>query len=273
MNFQWNEPGRGNKQSDHSILSSLIAEFESISLAGLEETKAQLLTREESKHLMTLQQCRDLVQALAGSYRVLEIQGMRIGRYETMYYDTPLFLSYTQHHNGKSNRYKLRLRYYDSSGETYLEVKKKTNKGSTEKRRIKTSWSLAGFLPDQAEFLHTALPYDFQAFHPVIMTVYNRITLVSACSLERITFDLAISFHDGQHLISYPDLVIAEIKYEKGAKNSPALHALHAMGIRKRAFSKYCIGVSLLCNWLKHNRFKQNLLYLSHLTHSGGVPC
>lgn len=273
MNFQRKDPSEGNEQNDHTILSSLIAEFKGISLAGLEETKAQLLTREESKHLMTLQQCRDLVQALAGSYRVLEIQDTRIGRYETMYYDTPSFLSYTQHHNGKGNRYKLRLRHYNSSGETYLEVKKKTNKGSTEKRRIMTSWSPAGFLPDQAEFLHTALPYDFQDFHPVIMTVYNRITLVSAYSPERITFDLAISFSDGQHLISYPDLVIAEIKYEKGSKNSPALRALHAMGIRKRAFSKYCIGVSLLCDWLKHNRFKQNLLLLSHLKYAGGIPC
>jgi len=273
MNFQREDPCLGNEQDDCSDLSSLIAEFEGISLAGLEETRAQLLTREESKHLMSLQQCRDLVQALAGSYRVLEIQGTRIGRYDTMYYDTPSFLSYTQHHNGKGNRYKLRLRYYNSSGETYLEVKKKTNKGSTEKQRIKTPWSSAGFLPEQEEFLHSALPYDFRAFRPVIKTVYNRLTLVSAYSPERITFDMAISFRDGQHVISYPDLVIAEIKYEKSIKNSPALNAFHGMGIRKRAFSKYCVGVSLLCDWLKHNRFKQNLLFLSRFTHGGGAPC
>lgn len=254
-------------------MQSLISTFEGISLTGLEETKAQLMTRVESKHLMTLSQCKNLVQALADSYRVLEIQDTRIGRYETMYYDTLSFLSYNQHHNGKSNRFKLRLRHYNTSGDTFLEVKKKDNKGSTEKKRMKTTWSSAGFLPEQVEFLRSALPYDCQTFHPVIRTIYNRLTLVSTKSPERITFDMGISFDDGQHVISYPDLVIGEIKYEKGIKNSPALQAIHAMGIKKRSFSKYCIGVSLLYDWLKHNRFKENLLYLARITDGGGISC
>jgi hypothetical protein len=254
-------------------MQSLISTFEGISLIGLEETKAQLMTRVESKHLMTLSQCKNLVQALADSYRVLEIQDTRIGRYETMYYDTLSFLSYNQHHNGKSNRFKLRLRHYNTSGDTFLEVKKKDNKGSTEKKRMKTTWSSAGFLPEQVEFLRSALPYDCQTFHPVIRTIYNRLTLVSTKSPERITFDMGISFDDGQHVISYPDLVIGEIKYEKGIKNSPALQAIHAMGIKKRSFSKYCIGVSLLYDWLKHNRFKENLLYLARITDGGGISC
>jgi hypothetical protein len=231
------------------------------------------MTRVEDKHLMTLQQCRGLVKSLAGSYRVLEIEDTRIGRYDTLYYDTLAFDIYQAHHNGKANRYKLRLRHYDSSGETYLEVKKKDNKGTIEKRRMKTIWSQTGFLPGQVEFLRSALPYDFQVFHPVIRTIYHRFTLVSIKFPERITFDTGVSFDDGKRVLSYPDLVIGEIKYEKGAKNSPALKSLHAMGIRKRAFSKYCIGVSLLYTWLNYNRFKQNLLYLTRITKGSGVVC
>lgn len=253
-------------------MQSLIDEFEGISLTGLEEAKAQLMTRMESKHLMTRAQCKKLVQALGGSYRVLEIQDTRVGRYDTMYYDTPSFLSYLLHHNGKSDRYKLRLRHYDSSGETYLEVKKKDNKGITEKSRMKTTWPRTGFLPQQVAFLRSALPFDCLEFHPVIRTLYKRFTLVSTASPERITFDMGISFDDGKRVVSYPDLVIGEIKYEKSTKNSVALQTIHAMGIRKRAFSKYCIGVSLLYSWLKHNRFKENLLYLSRFTSGGGVP-
>lgn len=258
---------------DTSALSSVISEFESISLPELDETKARLLTRVESKHLMTLGQCSELVRTLTGSYRVLEIQDARIGRYETMYYDTPSFLTYLQHHNRKGNRYKLRLRHYDTSDETYLEVKKKNNKGSTEKSRIRTSWSSSGFLPDQVEFLRSVFPYDCRSFHPVLWTMYNRLTLVSRKSPERITLDTGITFGDGQNVISYPNLVIGEIKYEKGVKDSPALLALHGMSIRKRAFSKYCIGVSLLYSWLKHNRFKENLLYVARLAPGGVVPC
>lgn len=262
-----------NNPGDNPSLSSVIMGCESTSLSELEETKAQLLTRVESKHLMTRGQCRALVRNLADTYRILEIQGIRIGRYETMYYDTPSFLTYLAHHNRKGNRYKLRIRHYDTTDETYLEVKKKNNKGSTEKSRIRTSWSPSGFSPGQVEFLRAAFPYDCRGFHPVLWTVYNRCTLVSKTSPERITLDCGITFGAGQQVISYPDLVIGEIKYEKGVKNSPALLALHAMSIRKRAFSKYCIGVSLLYSWLKHNRFKENLLFLSKLSGGGRAAC
>ncbi|MCU0632676.1 MAG: polyphosphate polymerase domain-containing protein [Methanolinea sp.] len=254
-------------------LSSVIRKFESISLSDLEEAKAQLLTRVESKHLMTAAQCSTLISTLADSYRVLVINNTRIGRYETLYYDTSAFLTYLQHHNGKGNRYKLRLRHYESSDETYLEVKKKTNKGSTEKSRIRTCWPTNGFLPEQEEFLKSAFPYDYLGFFPALRTVYDRFTLVSTKSPERITFDTGVAFDNGQKVRSFPGLVIGEIKYEKGVRNSPALSALHAMGIKKRAFSKYCIGVSLLYDWVKRNRFKQNLLFLSKITPGAGIPC
>ena len=240
-------------------------DFGSISLKGLEEAKAGLLIREESKHLMTFDQCLDLLAELPDSYCVLEVNNSRITRYETLYYDTPAFLTFLQHHNGKGNRYKLRIRRYDSSKETYLEVKKKTSKGTTEKSRVRTWWTTAGFTPEQEEFLEAAFPYDYREFFPVVKTVYDRLTLVSTKSPERITLDSNISFLSGQEQKTYPGLVIVEIKHEKGIWASPALSALHTLGIRKRGFSKYCIGVSLLYDRVKHNRFKQNLLLLSKL--------
>ena len=258
--------------SPEQDLAHLLAGYESLSLAELEETRARLLNRVESKHLMTMAQCRDLLEEIFGSYRALEVQRSRIGRYETMYYDNAAFLTYCQHHNGKGNRYKLRYRRYGSSGETYLEVKKKTNKGATEKRRMKTCWPSSGFLPEEEAFLEEAFPYDWQEFHPVLTTEYDRITLVSNDSPERITFDTGVSFGNGQWSLTYPNLVIGEIKYERGVKQSPALRAIHAMGIRKRSFSKYCMGVMLLYD-LKHNRFKENQLFLQRNFSGGCVSC
>lgn len=245
----------------------------SISLKGLEEAKAGLLIREESKHLMTLEQCLDLLAGLSHSYSVLEVNNSRITRYETLYYDTPSFLTFLQHHNGRGNRYKLRIRRYDSSQETYLEVKKKNSKGTTEKSRIKTRWTTAGFSPEQKEFLESAFPYDSLEFSPTIKTTYDRLTLVSTESPERITLDSNISFLNGLEKRTYPALVIVEIKHEKGARISPALTAIQAMGIRKRSFSKYCIGVSLLYDRVKHNRFKPQLLFLSKITAGGCRAC
>jgi hypothetical protein len=210
---------------------------------------------------------------ISDSYRVLEVHNVRIGGYETRYYDDSSFTTYIQHHNGKGNRYKLRLRHYESSGETYLEVKKKSNKGSTEKRRIRTSWLSAGFLPEEERFLEAAFPYDCREFRPVLVTAYDRLTLVSTEFPERITFDTGISFGNGQQSVSYPALVIGEIKHEKSTKNSPAQLAIRSMGIQERAFSKYCIGVSLLYDRLKHNRFKPNLRFLSGLSLGGNLSC
>lgn len=254
-------------------LPSVVREFEGITLAEVAETKTQLLSRVESKYLMTIGQCRRLIRMISGSYRVLEVHNSRIGRYETRYYDDDAFTTYIQHHNGKGNRYKLRLRHYESSGETYLEVKKKSNKGSTEKRRIRTSWSKPGFLPEEERFLKSAFPYDCREFRPVLVTAYDRLTLVSTEFSERITFDIGISFENGPQSISYPGLVIGEVKREKSAKNTPAQSAIRSMGIQERAFSKYCIGVSLLYGRLKHNRFKPNLLFISGLSPGGRRSC
>lgn len=254
-------------------LFDLAQKFESISLAELDKVKALLMTRMERKHLMSIGKCRELLGRISESYRILEVMGTRIGRYDTVYFDNASFITYIQHHNGKGNRYKLRFRHYGSSGDTYLEVKKKSNRGTTEKARIRTGWPVSGFEPEHSDFLKSTFPYDCREFRPVLLTAYDRFTLVSKASPERITFDTGVSFWDGRRTISYPELVICEIKFEKGARNSPALSELHAMGIRKQGFSKYCIGTSLLYDCLKHNRFKPTLLSLSRFVPAGGISC
>ena len=44
---------------------------------------------------------------------------------------------YNDHHNQRVNRHKIRFREYVDSGLIYLEVKCKTNKGKTVKKRLK----------------------------------------------------------------------------------------------------------------------------------------
>ncbi len=260
-------------QSPAGGLPALIDSIEGISLKELDSMKAGLMTRMESKHLMTIRQCRELVQGISDSYTVLEVQNTKFSRYETMYFDNNSFINYIQHHNGKGNRYKLRYRHYESSGDTFLEVKKKSNKGTTEKTRIKSVWPASGFQPGEEDFLESAFPYDFREFNPVLSTRYYRFTLVSRNAPERITFDTCVSFASGGSTVSYPGLVIGEVKYEKGVRDSPARNVLRSMGIRKRGFSKYCTGVSLLYDRLKHNRFKENLMFISRIASGGCAVC
>jgi VTC domain. len=273
MHTRFTDREPDDRCSPAAELQALVGDIDGISLSELDGLNALLMTRVERKHLMTTGQCRELITGISDSYRVLEVQNIKTGRYETMYYDNNSFINYIQHHNGKGNRYKLRYRHYESSGDTFLEVKKKSNRGATEKTRIKTCRPSSGFAPEEEDFLRSAFPYDFRGFHPVLTTMYDRFTLVSKESPERITFDTGVSFRNSQRAVSYPGLVIGEIKYEKGARGSPALHALRAMGIRTRGFSKYCTGVALLYDQVKHNRFRENLLFLSRHSPGGGVPC
>lgn len=251
----------------------LLQGYEGLTLGELDDLKAGLMTRVESKYLMTYSQCLALVRKLSGKYRILDINGIRLCRYDTIYYDNAAFLTYLAHHNGKGNRFKLRVRSYDSTKQTYLEVKKKTNRGTSEKMRVLIRPHGREFRPSEAEFLRSTFPYDYCAFHPVIRTCYDRFTLVSRDMPERITFDTGITFQDGRRSLTFPAVVIGEVKHEKGQYHSEARESLRAMGIRKQGFSKYCTGIAFLYDQVKHNRFKENLLYLGKLATGGTVPC
>ena len=61
---------------------------------------------------------------LSVSYKVLEIDMIRSFPYHTTYLDTPDFLFYTQQLRGKLNRHKIRYRRYESTGISFLEIKK-----------------------------------------------------------------------------------------------------------------------------------------------------
>jgi hypothetical protein len=251
-------------------ISNIIDNFQKITLEEINDSGASLLNRKESKYLMTTEQCLLLISELSGKYRVFEIDNSRMSRYETIYYDNDAFLTYHQHHNGRSDRYKLRIRHYLSSGESYVEVKHKKNTGVTVKKRIKTDESLIVAENEQKMFLKNTFPYDINDFHPVLTTEYLRVTLVSNNYTERITLDADLSFKNNNKDKSCAGLVIGEVKRDKAIRNSDAMSTIKQIGIRESGFSKYCIGVALLYDNLKHNRFKPKLLYASKLL--GGIP-
>jgi hypothetical protein len=248
-----------------------LSEFDPVSLEELENSEARLMSRKEKKFLMTLDQCRGLLSDLKDNYRVLEIGNSKIGRYETVYYDTDTFMMYLQHHNGRAHRYKVRSRFYCSTNKTFLEVKERKNTGRTVKKRLETG--AAGPLTEEkpAEFLKNVIPYDITMFHPVLSTIYSRVTLVSKDLVERMTLDLSLSFRNKETGYVLPGIVVGEIKYNGPLSCSRAFSGLKQRGIRKTRFSKYCIGVSFLYSQQKQNRFKQ--LHMKIDTLAGGrVP-
>jgi hypothetical protein len=240
------------------LADELIATFDPVDLSETNR-KAALLDRSDTKYAMTIDQLNEALEASRTSYRILEIQGSRSFRYETTYFDTPELRFYHEHHAGKQDRKKVRIRRYLDSGMAWLEVKHRLNKGNTVKTRVildQHATENIGRLKDP-EFIGTgSMPVD--QLKPVIKVSYDRITLVDLLNAERITIDRHIVFERGNESRTLDDLVIAEVKQRR---KHPSFFQRHMrnINIREGSVSKYCLGTLLLNDQVKRNRFKTRL--------------
>ena len=125
---------------------SAIQLFQPISLQQLDSVK--LMNRVDQKFILKLDELNALFLEILESYYVLEIDSKRTFRYSSLYYDTNNFNFYTDHHNGKPNRVKVRSRYYLDTETAFFEIKKKINEDESESIH---------FIPEAA-FVHTRCP-------------------------------------------------------------------------------------------------------------------
>jgi hypothetical protein len=187
-----------------------------------------------------------------------------LNRYQTLYFDTPDFRCYSEHHNGKRNRFKIRKREYIENHISYLEYKEKTNKGRTIKSRIKLQQIQEGLDAKESEFIDGRAGSHFD-FEPKLWNSFDRVTLVDMQAGERVTIDSGIAFRVGDRNVSLPELVIIEVKRDEQSGKSQVLEHLKHHLIRPESMSKYCLGVALLFPELKTNNFKQKLLKIEKI--------
>ena len=84
--------------------------FDPISLAQMDEVA--LLDRTDTKYVMNEGQLFTALISLTGYYQILDINGIRLNHYRTLYFDTTNFALYLRHHADGRNRYKVRSREY-----------------------------------------------------------------------------------------------------------------------------------------------------------------
>ena len=236
-------------------VSQLLAEFRPISLSEMENVK--LLNRTDTKYILRLSQLRQVLAHITDQYWVLEAANTRLNHYQTLYFDTPEFTLYHQHHNGLRSRYKVRTREYVDSDLTFCEVKRKTNKERTIKSRLQTS--IHSHNKKINEFVGGHAPVDPQDLEPKLWNRFIRITLVSKHSPERLTLDLNLEFGWGDATTDLPGIVIAEVKRERVSQRSEFVQQMRELGIRPARFSKYCAGVYMLYDGIKTNNFKPRM--------------
>jgi hypothetical protein len=234
----------------------ILQKFDPITLKEMDGVK--LMNRTDTKFIFTINQFEMIMEEIKDQYRVLEVEGKRLSRYETLYYDTGKFDLYKEHHNGKLNRYKIRHRTYVESGIGFLEVKFKNNKGRTIKTRISQQKAPYTWEGESQSFLAKTLPFEPNWLVPVMWVNYSRYTLVNKTSAERLTMDVDLEFVKDDITKKFQRLVIAEVKQEK-RKPSPFLNIMKKYHIREGSISKYCMGIAYTCSTVKKNNFKSKL--------------
>ena len=272
------------------IIKDIISGFEPISLSEMEAVK--LMNRIDTKYAVPMSVLPAILQAAQADYFIQEIDGQRIATYDTMYYDTASMDMYIRHHDRQLVREKIRVRQYVDSNLTFLEIKRKNNKGRTKKKRI----VVPGFdiqadtrsvlkhkrREDEPvtveQFIDTKSRYHWDSISPHLWTKFHRITLVNKEKTERLTIDMDLLWENvvSGEKKTYPELVIIELKRDG---NVPSRMTDIMLDQRMHPFkiSKYCIGTALTTPGLKKNRFKKKIRTIEkilesplQLPHEGG---
>lgn len=234
-------------------IKTIISQFKKVSLSDLD--KVELMNRVDLKFCFHISHAHKVFELIQDNYSALEIDGETIFPYYNTYFDTVDNQMYLNHHNGKLNRYKIRVRQYNQTNVSFLEIKFKNNKGRTIKKRVVRNEFHAPFNHAEREFIQRITPYSGEQLRPIIANSFHRITLVNNSFTERVTIDFAPGFKNENSEVTLQNLVIVEIKQDRASSANLLTKILRELRLTDKGFSKYCIGRSLIED-IKKNKFK-----------------
>lgn len=234
--------------------------FSGISLGEL-NAKADMLTRRDNKYVVPMSALADLSCELASHFDILDIDGKRRFGYRTQYFDTPELCSYRHHVQGRRRRSKVRTRQYLDADLCFVEVKLKTARKVTVKKRLNYEPYLLEQLTEPAvEFVQNAHLHQYDriglgSYEPVMQMQYERMTIVARDGGERLTIDRGLQFWNAvaSEEIS-KDMAVIETKSAFGRGIADIIlrkSGYHPIG----SCSKYCVGLAALGMVPRFNKF------------------
>ncbi|MBL6276592.1 polyphosphate polymerase domain-containing protein [Micromonospora fiedleri] len=230
-------------------ITSSVAGLAPVGLTELID-QAALQTRVDRKYVVPLDELPPLLAQLSAYARVLDIDGARAFRYESVYFDTPRLASYHCAAYRRRRRFKVRTRSYLDSAQCWLEVKLSGARGSITKHRLPyrpqdraTVHPGRAFVQEVLEREAVCAPTD-SALAPVLVTTYRRVTLLLPATASRVTVDTELTWQDGDRTLRLPDLAVVETKTSRAA--SPVDRLLWQQGRRPVRISKYATGLAAL---------------------------
>ncbi|MFI9644060.1 polyphosphate polymerase domain-containing protein [Micromonospora sp. NPDC051925] len=241
--------------------TTALGDLAPIGLAELTE-RAALQTRFDRKYLLPLAEIPHLITGLDRTDQVLEIDGMRAFRYESIYFDTPDLVSFRLTARRRRRRFKIRTRTYLDSGLCWLEVKTEGTRGGTVKERLPYRPDDSSTLTPGRSFIDGVLATvntgPALAFAPTLTTRYLRSTLYLPATGSRATIDVALHWEDSRgRRLALPELAIIETK--TGSTASHVDRLLWSRGHRPVSISKYATGLAALDPELPATRWRRTL--------------
>jgi VTC domain len=235
--------------------------FSPIDLAAL-NSKAEMLRRRDNKYVIESAVMQAALHEFSDRFDVLEIEGRRSFTYDTCYFDSPELECYRDHHRGRRQRVKVRIRNYRDTNICFVEVKLKDKRGETIKRRLAHDPARCRELDVRAiefvkscyrELYRKEFPYTLV---PAVDMSYQRVTLVAKDGGERMTIDTKLRFTSGNAVkLVDEDKFIVETKSSNGnGIADKVLRSLHRHP--SKHCSKYCTAAAALKTDVKANNFK-----------------
>lgn len=225
--------------------------FAPVSLETLDE-RAALQRRVDNKYLVPLDRLARVSAALRGDHESLEIDGQRVFEYESTYFDTPALDCFHDHVDDRRPRYKLRTRFYVSSGSCVFEVKVKRDDDETVKRHIDYAPGDRREIKPQARELFSetleacSVTLPDTDPRPSLFTRFRRMTVAAIDRPERTTLDFGVELQapGGGTAAIDQSVAIVETKTSDGAGQVDRI--LKDDGFEPISLSKYRLGIGLL---------------------------
>ncbi|MEV7807579.1 polyphosphate polymerase domain-containing protein [Microbispora sp. NPDC088329] len=230
-------------------LGPTLARLAPVGLAELVD-RAALQTRVDRKYLVPVEALPQLLGRLMPYARVLDIDGERTFRYRSVYFDTPQLVSFHCAAYRRRRRFKVRTRTYLDSAQCWLEVKINGARGSITKHRLPYDPRNCGTVDPGRGFVDEALtresigPAAGSSLDPILVTEYDRATLLLPDTASRVTVDTALAWRHGDSTLWLPGLAVVETK--SASAPTPVDRILWRAGVRPGRISKYATGLAAL---------------------------
>jgi hypothetical protein len=245
-------------------IEAVLSPFERLGLNDFGD--GRFAERRDRKFPCHIEEIVRTIEGLNDQYDLITPNEESISSIGTLYFDTPNYDFFRDHHRGKAVRQKVRFRKYPDTKTSFLEIKKKSVKGLTLKERVITEFDADDLTAEMRRFLRENGVTTSEELKAVLEVNYRRFSFISKDRLERFSIDFEVNFNNSDGKGHFGELAIIEVK-QPNWETTPIIRKIRENRIRETSLSKYCLSLTSLIPELKSNRFKPALKNLQALFH------